>query len=101
MGRTQPEIVVIGNACLDVTYHLDGLPKPGETLVLVTDGVTEAQDPKGALFGRDRILAEGEVKGGNATDVVDAIRDRVRLFEEGAEATDDLTVMAIRFLGQA
>ena len=86
----------------DYPYPLEKLTlKPGETLVLVTDGVTEAQDPKGALFGRDRILAEGEVKGGNATDVVDAIRDRVRLFEEGAEATDDLTVMAIRFLGQA
>jgi ribokinase len=32
--------VVVGNACLDVTYHLDRLPTPGETLVareVVTD----------------------------------------------------------------
>ncbi|MFL6749746.1 MAG: CHASE2 domain-containing protein [Sphingomicrobium sp.] len=86
----------------DYPYPLETLTlKPGETLVLVTDGVTEAQDRKGALFGRDRILTDGALKGGNATDVVDTIRDRVRLFEEGAEATDDLTVMAIRFLGQA
>jgi len=73
--------------------------KPGESLVLVTDGVTEAQDAQGALFGRDRILVEGELKGGSSTAVVDAIRDRVRLFEEGLEATDDLTVMALRYLG--
>lgn len=25
--------MVIGNACLDVAYHLNGLPKPGETLI--------------------------------------------------------------------
>ncbi len=25
--------MVVGNACLDVTYHLDRLPKPGETLI--------------------------------------------------------------------
>jgi ribokinase len=32
--------VVVGNACLDVTYRLDRLPKPGETLIareVVTD----------------------------------------------------------------
>jgi len=28
----RPRLVVIGNACLDVTYHLDRLPKAGETL---------------------------------------------------------------------
>lgn len=32
--------MVLGNACLDVTYHLDKLPRPGETLIareVVTD----------------------------------------------------------------
>jgi ribokinase len=32
--------VVVGNACRDITYHLDRLPKPGETLIarqIVTD----------------------------------------------------------------
>ena len=32
---------------------------------------------------------------------VEEIRDQVRAFEEGTEATDDLTVMAMRYLGQA
>jgi ribokinase len=35
-----PKLVVVGNACLDVTYHLDRLPKQGETLIareVVTD----------------------------------------------------------------
>ena len=69
--------------------------KPGESLVLVTDGVTEAQDSEGRLFGRDRIAAGGA----NATAIVDGIRDQVRNYEGGMEATDDLTVMAVRYLG--
>ncbi|QIG49802.1 ribokinase [Nordella sp. HKS 07] len=32
MTSERPRLVVIGNACLDVTYHLDRLPKAGETL---------------------------------------------------------------------
>lgn len=32
MRKDRPRLVVIGNACLDVTYHLDRLPKPGETI---------------------------------------------------------------------
>jgi serine phosphatase RsbU (regulator of sigma subunit) len=72
--------------------------KPGETLVLITDGVSEAQDAAGRLFGRDRILGSDEERG-NAVAICERIRDEIREFEEGAEATDDLTVMAIRFLG--
>jgi ribokinase len=37
---SRPKLVVVGNACRDVTYHLDKLPKPGETLIareVVTD----------------------------------------------------------------
>ena len=40
MAANQPKLVVLGNACLDVTYHLDRLPKTGETLIatkVVTD----------------------------------------------------------------
>ncbi len=73
---------------------------PGESLVLVTDGVTEAQNANGQLFGSQRLLADGALKGGKATAIVEGIRDQVRGFEEGMEATDDLTVMAMRYLGQ-
>ena len=84
----------------DFPYPLETLTlKAGETLVLVTDGVTEAQNARGDLFGRDGILADGNL--GTATAVIEGIRDRVRVFEEGTEATDDLTVMALRFLGKA
>ena len=73
--------------------------QPGETLVLVTDGVTEAQNAAEELFGRDRILGGKDAWARSATAICDAVRDEVRNFEAGTEATDDLTVMAIRYIG--
>jgi len=70
----------------------------GEALVLVTDGVTEAQDNDGALFGRKRALVAAAA-GGHATDITEAVVQAVRKFEAGAEASDDLTILAIRYLG--
>ncbi|KRB86133.1 hypothetical protein ASE00_05190 [Sphingomonas sp. Root710] len=70
---------------------------PGETLVLISDGVSEALNGADALFGHDRLLAA--LKGGtSATDIVEAVRDAVRTFEDGTDPTDDLTVMAVRYL---
>jgi adenylate cyclase len=61
--------------------------------------VTEAQNERDELFGSKRLLADGALKAGSATEIVDGIRDHVRNFEGDAEATDDLTVMAVRYLG--
>ena len=84
----------------EFSYPLEKLKlKPGETLVLVTDGVTEAQNASNALFGRDRILSGRGEWARSATAICEAIRDEVRTFEEGTDATDDLTVMAIRYCG--
>jgi len=83
----------------DLPYPLETLTlKPGDTLLLITDGVTEAQNAQGALFGRDRLLADKAVEPGSATAACEQIRDQVRIFEGGTEATDDLTVMAVRYL---
>lgn len=71
---------------------------PGETLVLISDGVSEALNGADALFGHDRLLAA--LKGrATATTMIEAVRDAVRAFEDGTDPTDDLTVMAVRYLG--
>ncbi len=86
----------------ELAYPLESLTlKRGEMLVLVTDGVTEAQNEREELFGSKRLLADGALKATTATEVIDGIRDHVRNFEGAAEATDDLTVMAVRYLGPA
>ena len=72
---------------------------PGETLLLISDGVSEALDGSGALFGQERLLAAIRGRTG-ATATIEAVRDAVRAFEDGTDPTDDLTVMAVRYLGR-
>ncbi|WP_340312948.1 CHASE2 domain-containing protein [Rhizorhabdus argentea] len=71
---------------------------PGETLLLVSDGVSEALDGRDALFGHERLLAALAGRH-SASEMVEAVRDAVRAFEDGTDPTDDLTVMAVRYLG--
>lgn len=71
----------------------------GNTLLLITDGVTEAQDARQELFGSERILMSGKLSAGDASQTCRSVRDLVRDFEAGTEATDDLTVIAVRYLG--
>lgn len=68
---------------------------PGETLVIITDGVTEAKAPDEDLFGRERLLTV--LGAGRPEAVIDNLVAAVRGFEAGAEPTDDLTVMTIGF----
>jgi sigma-B regulation protein RsbU (phosphoserine phosphatase) len=85
---------------VDFDYPTETLTlAPGETLVLVTDGVTEAQNAESELFGNNRLLAGKALAGVSASAICDAIQAEVRRFEAGTEATDDLTVMVVRYLG--
>ena len=85
---------------IEYDYPVETLTlKKGETLLLVTDGITEAQDEADGLYGRDRILELVAKVKPSATAICEAIRDDVRRFEGQADATDDLTVMALRYLG--
>ena len=82
----------------DFAYPLESATlRPGDMLILVTDGVTEAQNAAEELFGRDASV--DDLRPGTATELCEQIRDRVRRFEGEAEPTDDLTVMAIRYRG--
>jgi serine phosphatase RsbU (regulator of sigma subunit)/CHASE2 domain-containing sensor protein len=75
--------------------------RPGEWLVVVTDGVTEAQNGAGELYGVSRLealLARLDPQTGAAA-VIEAIRADVAAFVAGAEASDDLTALVLRWLG--
>ena len=73
--------------------------EPGEMLVLYTDGATEALNPAGEEFGRDR-LAE-VVKAGlslTAREVVASLEREVLKWTDGVGATDDVTFFVIKAL---
>jgi serine phosphatase RsbU (regulator of sigma subunit) len=66
--------------------------KPGDRLLLVTDGVTEAEDADGEFFGNDRL--ESCCHQGFA-----AIEDAVTAFRGNTPLTDDCTITEIIYRG--
>lgn len=73
---------------------------PGDTVVVFSDGVSEALDSAGEEFGDDRVLASIQaVAGTNAQTLVTQVFDAVRDFTAGTAQGDDITAMVIRYLG--
>jgi adenylate cyclase len=72
---------------------------PGEMVLAYTDGVTEAQDSHRALYSSTRLKALLASAPTAAKAVVDFVRDDVRRFAAGAEQADDITLLAVRWLG--
>lgn len=73
---------------------------PGDTLVLFTDGITEAVDPAGEMFGMERLLQAAEHYAGKPVEELQAaILADVARFSRGACQGDDMTMLIIRYLG--
>jgi len=76
--------------------------RDGETLVMFTDGVTEARNRDDEEFGEDRLLACLTSEPASAPDVMLArIFAAVRDFSHAAEQADDITVTATRRRGSS
>jgi len=76
--------------------------QPSDTLILFTDGVTEAMDPGHQLFGDTRLR---EVLAGQhdtpLEDLQKTILNSVETFTRGASQTDDITVLLVRYRAAA
>lgn len=75
----------------------------GEILCLVTDGVTEATNRAGEMLGSERTAAAlGELPAGSrAADAIAQLRALVDGFIAGADPSDDVTSLAVRWSGDA
>jgi len=75
---------------------------PGETLLLYTDGVTEALDPAEQFFSERRLESIlTQINFASAREQIEYLTREITLFAAGAEQADDITTLAIRFLGPA
>jgi sigma-B regulation protein RsbU (phosphoserine phosphatase) len=72
--------------------------KPGEGLVVYTDGLSEAFDSQRNQFGEERALdvLKHVPAGTTALEIVDALFAAQEEFMAGAERADDTTVLALR-----
>lgn len=83
--------LITGATYASVQYHL----APGKRIVLTTDGITEARNPQGVMFGEagfDAIVHLNDL---------DQMLDHVARFQASNEAEDDWTVVDIRYTGSA
>src|SRR5580704_13142783 len=74
--------------------------RPGDTLVLYSDGVTEAMDPDHEMFGVSRLreLLVGKHEAPLET-LKNSILESVQAFSRGASQADDITLLIARYRG--
>jgi sigma-B regulation protein RsbU (phosphoserine phosphatase) len=73
---------------------------PGDAIVLYTDGVTEAMNREEDFFSEERLeqYLAGNA-GASAKQIVTGVHGAVQEFAAGAPQADDITVLALRYLG--
>ncbi len=111
-GATQPLFCRGGDVD---TVHAEGFPlgmfpnvkyeefslatQPGDSLIFFSDGIVDAQNQAGDMFGDDRLKAivkKNHQK--SASKIADAILTEVSKFQEGRERFDDETVVVLKVL---
>lgn len=71
--------------------------KKGQIIVLATDGILEARNPEGRMFGRSslvRIIRNN--KHGGAKQILEAVFNDLKQFRREAELEDDITLVVIK-----
>jgi phosphoserine phosphatase RsbU/P len=111
-GATQP--LFCRNGEVD-TVHAEGFPlgmfpnvkyeefslstQPGDSLIFFSDGITDAQNVNGDMFGDDRlklVVKKNALK--SASKIADAILSEVAKFQGERERFDDETVVVLKVL---
>jgi phosphoserine phosphatase RsbU/P len=74
--------------------------KAGDAVLLYTDGVTEAINASDSFFSEERLVEWFQRSGGlPVEEVVSGLVGEVQAFAGGRPQADDVTVLAIRYLG--
>jgi phosphoserine phosphatase RsbU/P len=72
--------------------------QPGDQIVFYTDGITEAHNAEGELFGTERLDRELEICSLQARGLLESVLRAVEGFTKGRPADDDRTIIVARIL---
>ncbi len=73
--------------------------EPGDLIVLYTDGIVEATNSDGEMFGEQRVAEiAGRLKGGSAADVLKGLREAVESLCTGCPQEDDITLVVVKVI---
>jgi len=82
----------------DHTLELDR----SDTVLLYSDGLTEAHDPEDRMYGEERLRKVLKEHSSSDLDtIVSALRDDVTRHMRGREIFDDMTMVAVRYMAKA
>lgn len=70
--------------------------EPGQTLVMYTDGITEAMNPQREMFGTAGIEQALHLCSGEPDCVINSINTALRQHEAGVRPRDDQTIVAVK-----
>ncbi len=74
---------------------------PGTSIFLYTDGLTEAENADKELFNEDRMMEQlGKSTQEDSQGIIQQMLDAVHLHVKDAEQSDDLTMVAIKYMRQ-
>jgi sigma-B regulation protein RsbU (phosphoserine phosphatase) len=77
--------------------RLDLELQPGDSLVLYTDGVTQALDERKVAFGDERLLTHlSTASDRDPRAVCHGLREAVRIHSQGVEQVDDIAILSVR-----
>jgi sigma-B regulation protein RsbU (phosphoserine phosphatase) len=83
----------------EYTEQTYGPLRPGQVILVGTDGVWEMPDSKGEPFGKDRLRdVIRESATGSAEAIACAVRDRLARFRGDARQVDDVTFVVVKVL---
>lgn len=71
----------------------------GDTLIIFTDGVTEAMNKSGGFWGKSGLIQSLQDAGGRPSDITGKILEDLRFFARDTSQYDDITILAITFNG--
>lgn len=84
----------------EAKYCQDELPLPaGATLILYTDGVTETFNRENRQYSEERLLKlvnSPAAAGKGLQGMIDSMESDVKLFADGTEQSDDITILVFR-----
>ena len=96
--EAKPNLMLAGMDGIPYVEHTVKLQK-GDTLLVYTDGVTEASNADQELFGDERLLAAvQQCQNLSVPDFIKQVRTSISEFVAGAEQFDDITMLAVKIV---
>lgn len=97
--KTTPSLIL---GCFESANVMDEevVLKPGESITLYTDGITEARNNSGGFFGEERLInVFNSIDYTCTIELHHQIKDQIAEFIKGAPQSDDITLLTLRYQG--